>query len=366
MPIERTYIEEDVYAEAKKRIHHLLDNFDICPVLFSGGKDSAVCIGLVREVKLERGDDTPVDVIFWDREFFVKQQVEFVEQVYEYEWVDMKWVCLQAPTPMFSFENMRTPISWEDSREWARQPPTYAIFKGQDVAGGLRTMQDHVIAELFPAGATIAAITGVRTSESLTRLRSVINRRFESHISNSDHPAVMMCKPIYDWKDNDVYKYLKDNEFIDLPYVYQINYLVGIGLRTSTVTHRGAAKYLDRLAAIDPELYENIIKFAPEVKLQALYWHELDMDEIIRKYGGSYATVRYYIDKHVTDPKFHAQAIETYEAAMKRAMESPWAYSPVIMLKHFVYGRYGGVIQPSSDLRDKYKKTHGLTDADLR
>jgi len=63
MARQREFIDNNVYEEAKLRIHHIYDIHDNVVCSFSGGKDSGVLINLAWEVAQERGLKS-VNVIF--------------------------------------------------------------------------------------------------------------------------------------------------------------------------------------------------------------------------------------------------------------------------------------------------------------
>ena len=46
MARQKGFIEENVYEEAKKRIHHIYDTHDNVNIAYSGGKDSTVMLHL--------------------------------------------------------------------------------------------------------------------------------------------------------------------------------------------------------------------------------------------------------------------------------------------------------------------------------
>ena len=73
---------------ARQRIRHVYDTFDTVCVQFSGGKDSTAALYLAKEVHDERGLG-PVKVIFRDEEMVSPLVAKYVDDVRQYDWVDM-------------------------------------------------------------------------------------------------------------------------------------------------------------------------------------------------------------------------------------------------------------------------------------
>lgn len=346
------YLEDPdrtLIKEAKARLHSTYDNHDSVLVMFSGGKDSLACLHLAREVQQERGMKGPVEAIFRDFELFTRPLLEYVEKVREEEWVNLRWICMSSMEDTMlkigaGGGDMGQIVFWDPNREWVRQPPEFAewvepgrIFLPDD--------SDRWMAEEYPG--SVVAVTGVRAAESISRLRSVVQRKSINWETTGALTPVTFSKPIYDWKTDDVYRYLYDT-IGELPPVYQWLLVTNQGLRTSTVTHRGGAKYLDRLAQIDPELYERVCQVMPELKLQALYWAELDVEGMVEKYGQSYLDVQKWIDDYVTNEEMHDTATRMLEKTLGRAIDYPHAYNPRMVLMHFLHGNLSSEVQPAS------------------
>lgn len=83
----KQYIDQDVVSAARGRMHHILDLYDSVAVMFSGGKDSLVCLNLLQQVRLERGETAPLDVIFLDEELLPNSVVDFVDSYRRLPWV---------------------------------------------------------------------------------------------------------------------------------------------------------------------------------------------------------------------------------------------------------------------------------------
>lgn len=363
---DRNYVGRDVLSEAKDRIRVIFDVVDSPVVLFSGGKDSLAVLTLLHEVKLEDGDDSPVDAVFLDREFFVKPVIDFVEQVYDLDWVNLRWVCSNRAILAFSFHGAKEMKCWDPRRKWARQPPEYAEMwieeNPKKIVGDVQRGQEWILPEMYPG--LVGAFTGIRASESLKRFSSIIScHKEEPYIAKSKSSSrVKLCRPIYDWQLNDVYKYIHESPYVDLPYIYQLQYIVGMDMRVAAATNQAAAKYMDKVSQIDPDLYDAIVEIIPEMKLQALYWHELDVDSVLERYGQSYVGVKDWIDDNIKDPLLHESAMYSYNRAVNRALTAPAGYTPRVVLRHFLNGNFEGDVFPNETAVKEYKQLEELYD----
>ena len=128
----RKYIDNDVYIEAKKRIHHIYDIFDNIVVMFSGGKDSLVTLHLVHEVAKERNITKPIDVVFRDEELIPDEVINFVDKYRKMDWINMIWFTVPLKSQKFVMAVCHSYIQWDKKRKWVRQKPDWAYSLDKD------------------------------------------------------------------------------------------------------------------------------------------------------------------------------------------------------------------------------------------
>ena len=126
-------IERDVYELAIERIHRTYDIFDNVVVMFSGGKDSTVCLNLVIDVARER-NKLPVEVYFFDEEAIPYETIDYVKRVSDLPEVDMHWMCLPVKhrNGCSRTEPYWYPWGPEDKEKWVRPMPNYDYVYTQE------------------------------------------------------------------------------------------------------------------------------------------------------------------------------------------------------------------------------------------
>ena len=113
-------------------------------------------------------------------------------------------------------------------------------------------------------------MTGVRAAESVQRLQymAAINTGRKG-ITNKN-----VIYPIYDWKDTDVWLYIKDNN-VDIPEAYMWIYQAGESRHSLRISHFFACdslRGLKHVAETDPDLWTRIERREPNAYLVLLYW----------------------------------------------------------------------------------------------
>lgn len=296
---DKQELDTNVYEAAKERLRDIIKSFDKCYVCFSGGKDSLTVLHLMKEVYEEMGINKPVDVVFRDEELIPSVVIDFVQKYRKLPWVNMKYFATQMKSNKSLLGRTEDYIQWDKNREWIRPKPDFAISFEQ-------VSSQYEMDDLMCQGdvGSVALITGQRCDESMYRLKTVMNTISKPYISNSGSPRAKLCKPIYDWKEDDIFKYFYDNKIQYCP-IYDMQTFNQQALRVATPLHAEASKHIAKLKTLDPVFYNQLAQIFPEVEVQARYSKDLmgkaeDYDKIIDSYPLGVKGILKYIDENLT------------------------------------------------------------------
>ena len=348
----RTYIDTDVYDEAIKRINHIYDIFDTVVVLFSGGKDSLAALHLVKEVANSRGIEK-VHVVFRDEELIPNVVIDFVNKYRQMDWIDMKYFAVPLYSQKFVLNRTETYVQWDKNREHIRPIPEHAI-KSEDGDGRIYSQDsmDAYTASFYKG--KVALVNGIRASESLIRFASCMNKLNENYINEvkSKIVSVRVCKPVFDWEENDIFKYFYEK---DIPYcnIYDWQMWNGDQFRVATPIHQEASKRFYKIRTLDPVLYQQVVDIFPDMLVQERYYREFNQDSIKEKYGKDMQSILEYVKEYITDPKQKHEAYKMFKRAVTANANDPIAYPLHHVLKYFMTGAYKRDLLPLNTNEEK-------------
>ncbi len=299
-------LDMDVLTAAKERIGHLLDTFDTLAVSFSGGKDSLAVLHLVEEVYRERGIREKVKVFFRDEELIPDAVVDFVQGICMSGRYDFAYYAIPLKSTKFVLGRNYNYVQFAPSRKWLRQPPPYAIR----LADGDRRVFDQYTADEFICAryrGRVAVVNGIRAQESLMRFRSCVNKKNDSYITATKCARVKFAKPIYDWSEDDVFKYFCRRKIQYCP-IYDAQTWNNEPLRVSTPLHAEAAKRFGKLKTLYPEYYEGLITLFLEMLAQARYYSSLSADAEFSRYPHTFDGLLRYVEEKIDEQCLRALA----------------------------------------------------------
>lgn len=344
-------IDSDVYTEAKKRIKEMILTFDKCYVMFSGGKDSLVLLHLTEEVYRDMGLKEKVNVIFRDEEVIPTDVVEFVQEYWHSGRYNFKYFATQLKSEKFVMGKKEPYIQWDDNRKWIRPKPEGSInFDGVVLD---QYNSDYYITQGDKG--MICLITGQRADESLVRLGSVLNKLNKPYISKAGSDNCRIGKPLYDWSEDDIFKYMYDNKIVYCK-IYDDELFTGANLRVSTPLHAENSKRIYQLKQQDPKFYNQIISIWPEMETQARYYRDFasGKSDIYDKYPRGWNGIIAYINDNLEGKtrelalnRVHT-AIKIRENKIEQYPESLGGYPIRYVFQQIVNGAYKRQILPKN------------------
>lgn len=295
----------NVVTAARQRIINAFSNGVPVYATISGGKDSIVLAHLLHSLVREgRIDPTLLHVYFIDEEAIfdsVDRVVRGWRRRFREAGVDFRWYCIEVKH--FSCFNQLTNdesfICWDSTAPdtWIRPMPAFAVTDHPMLRRRVDTYQEF----LRRVTADGIGMTGVRIAESLQR-RQNFNQTYDS-------PRTTQFQPIYDWKDSDVWLYIREHD-LDFPETYMHMYQVGATrkqMRISQFFSIDTARSLVQLNEFEPDLMARVMRREPNAYLASLYWET----EMFRRAGGKgHAKVEGGDDAASTDRDWKALALD--------------------------------------------------------
>ena len=275
MAVKRAQAKMDVVEAARLRVKNVFSNGVPVYMSFSGGKDS-ICMADVVYKLIERGeiDAKQLTVIFIDEEAIYDCVIEMTKtwrKKFMLAGAQFRWYCLPVKqvSCMNHLTNDESWITWEPGKEdvWVRQPPPFAIRTSPYLRGIGKENYQMFLPKVTRDG---IMMTGVRASESIQRLQYMSSLNLgRQGITGSN-----TIYPIYDWRDNDIWKYIRDNN-LDIPEAYMWLYQCGVSrraLRISNFFGIDSLAGMRHIAETDPQLWARIEKREPNAYMTLLYW----------------------------------------------------------------------------------------------
>lgn len=275
MAVKRIEGSIDVVQAAQSRILNVFDNGVHVYFSFSAGKDSLCLAHLIYSNILSgRIDAKQLTVIFIDEEA-IYDSMEQMALRWHRRFIsvgaEFRWYCLplKQVSGFHQLQNDESWITWEPGKEkcWVRDPPPFAITRSPYLHYPGEMNYQTFCPKITKDG---IQLVGVRGAESLQRATYLANMNMGGNGITGNNGIF----PIYDWKDSDVWLYIKEHH-LDFPDAYIELYRAGMSrrrMRLSNFFAMDSCAGLRTISETEPELWERIEKREPNAYLTLLYW----------------------------------------------------------------------------------------------
>ena len=316
-------------------MRHVYDTFDTVCVQFSGGKDSTAVLYLAKEIHEERKLG-PVKVIFRDEEMVSPAVVRFMEEVRNYDWVDMEWYCLPQGQEIWVLGRREYCLLWSEQRRkdgrLIRDIPAHAITARHFGLDPSKAVPDSIdYSTMQGKKGRTAFIMGVRANESMMRYRSCVQKLHENYIvvpyKMKRSIPLRFAKVIYDWTTDDVLKFIIDEHKATYCEYYDYAAITGSNSRVGIPLHAVAIRRIGDVIATEPEFYDRLVECFPHIDAQRLWWKDFDIEAYIQRYAAyGWDGVKMCIDDNVVTPGLHRRAMAFAAEFRKKHAKDPRSY----------------------------------------
>ena len=265
----------NVVEAAMQRIENVFRNGVKVYLAFSGGKDTLCICGMIWELAMAGKIDLhQLCICFIDEETIYPSMLEMTE-----EWrkrftrmgAEYRWYCLPVKqvSMLHQLQDDESWITWEPGKEdiWMRNPPPFAITRDPALEYAGQMNYQTFLPKVSKDG---LMLVGVRAYESVQRMKYMATVSMTEGCTTGNN----LIYPIYDWKDTDVWLYIKEHH-LKFPESYIDLYRVGVNrhqLRLCQFFGHESITGLRYVAETDPDLWARIQRREPNAYLALLYW----------------------------------------------------------------------------------------------
>lgn len=288
-----------VFDAAIDRMVDLYEQGHRVVVSISGGKDST-CVLETCIIAATLTDRLPVEAVTRDEEIMFPGTYEYLERVWERPEVNLTH--LVANQPIINVFNRPEPYWWVfdptlDPSDWVRQPPPYATYITDLHIAAMTTKTRFPIEE--ENGQQLVSAQGLRVEESRGRLYGLHS---SGGYLTKPHAqtGVIGARPIYDWRDGDVWRAIFDNGW-DYNEAYDVMFRKGVPRKKLRIgppsMNADSIGLLQEMQSAWPQWWDRVVDRLPGIKTAAQYGRRVL--EPTRRLGETWETT------------FHRECIDT-------------------------------------------------------